>query len=65
MLSPTDSKFNNIKNIICTWKALTFIFMKWHLIVKLPYFFQTSFIRVTDDYYYKYPTEYSIMLEGG
>lgn len=65
MLLPTDPKYNNIKNIICTWKTLTCIFMKWHLIVKLPYFFQTSFIRETDDYYYKYPMEYSIMLEGG
>lgn len=61
---PTDPKFNNIKNIICAWKTLTFLFMKWHLMVKLPYFFQTSFIRETDDYCYKYTTEYSIMLEG-
>lgn len=38
MLSPAGPKFNNIKNIICTWKTLPFLFMKWHLIVKLPYF---------------------------
>lgn len=60
------AKFSDIKKNICIWKTLEFMFMKQHLIVKLPYFFQASFIRETDDYYYTlYLTECSVMLEGG
>lgn len=53
MFSLTKPNLVILTKNICIWKTLEFIFMKQHLIVKLPYFFQASFIRETDDYYYR------------